>query len=239
MRVSNKEFQATVNHRVRDTIVHEDLYVLALVEMIDYLEEWPTVVDVKEALKDSPRSFVATETGKEKVKGPVRIPIAIDGVWLYMKVYLSENPKYKDSVQLAPTFMGVNVLRRLVKGTVTTELDNDFTIPTKFWPGEREEIPMDVLLDTGVAPNVITTGVWRRLGCPKLRKSQISLLVADQSKVGVLGRTDFISFNFIVGATMRARFYVIPSKGKDQAILGREFMRNYPISFNLLTDCNQ
>ena len=137
MRVSNKEFQATVNHKVRDTIIHEDLYIMALVEMIDYLEEWPTVVDVKEALKNSPRSFVATETGKEKVKGPVRIPIAIDGVWLYMKVYLSENPKYKNEVQLAPTFMGVNVLRRLIKGTVTTELDNDFTIPTKFWPGEQ------------------------------------------------------------------------------------------------------
>ena len=32
---------------------------------------------------------------------------------------------------------------------------------------------------------------------------------------------------------MRTRFYVIPTQGRDQAILGREFMRQFPISFEI------
>ena len=85
----------------------------------------------------------------------------------------------------------------------------------------EEDLSIPVLLDTGAAPNVITAGLWARLGYPTLNKSDMSLVVADQSSVRLMGRTSEVEFELETGISMRAEFYVIPSKGLEQAILGR------------------
>ena len=51
----------------------------------------------------------------------------------------------------------------------------------------EEDLSIPVLLDTGAAPNVITAGLWARLGYPTLNKSDMSLVVANQSSVRVMG----------------------------------------------------
>ena len=42
--------------------------------------------------------------------------------------------------------------------------------------------------------------------------SEMSLVVADQSSVRVLGRTPEMKFELETSVTLRAEFYVIPSK---------------------------
>ena len=71
------------------------------------------------------------------------------------------------------------------------------------------------------------------MGRPKLDNSRINLLVADQPSIAGLDPTDYIPFKLAAGAVMWTRFYVIPTKGRDQATLGREFVRDYPLYFNI------
>ena len=191
VRIAGQEFQAVVNNSIKDTIIHENLYIRALLDMADYLEASPTYQELRTSLRKRPKKTIETDKCQREVRGPFRIPAAIEGVWIYLKVYVSSEKEFLRNIRLAPTFMGVNALKKLVQGSVTTDLDNDFTVPMKFWPGESREIETEVLLDTGAAPNVITTGVWRKIGCPKLSKSQIHLLLADQGKIGFPGRTNF------------------------------------------------
>ena len=135
VRIAGQEFQAVVNNSIKDTIIHENLYVRALLDMADYLETWPTYQELRTSLRKRPKKMLETDKGQREVRGPFRIPAAIEGVWIYLKVYVSSEKEFLRNIRLAPTFMGVNALKKLVQGSVTTELDNDFTVPMKFWPG--------------------------------------------------------------------------------------------------------
>ena len=82
------------------------------------------------AIKESP-----AQAGKEaSVKGPFRIQMAVDVVWVRQKVYISEELRCNNKMQINPAFTGVNAVSRSITGTATNELDDDFTLPVTFFP---------------------------------------------------------------------------------------------------------
>ena len=62
----------------------------------------------------------------------------------------------------------------------------------------------------------------------------LQLYSADKSAIKVLGRTAPISLRFTSGEPMQVSFLVIPSKGKNHLILGREFMLKYYVLVDLV-----
>ena len=104
-----------------------------------------------------------------------------------MNVMVSDQEIFKRRPQLAQLKLGVNFLNRLISDTTKIEMEDDFTLEATFRKSNDDQVSFNVLMDTGASPNVLTTGMWAKLGCPKLEKASIGLLVADQSRVTVLG----------------------------------------------------
>ena len=114
VRIAGQEFQAIVNDSIKDTIIHENLYIRALLDMADYLETWPTYQELRTSLRKRPKKTIETDKCQREVRGPFRIPAAIEGVLIYLKVYVSSELEILRNIHIAPTFMGVNILKKLV-----------------------------------------------------------------------------------------------------------------------------
>ena len=231
--IGGEILRTKVTPNVKSNIIHTEAYLRVMDQLSDYLKNNPGIHQLRIWLNEMKTKVVETAKGKVRARGPFRIPISLEGVSTWMKVMVSDQEIFRRRPQLAQLKLGVNFLNRLISDTTKIELEDDFTLEATFRKPNDDQVSFNVLMDTGASPNVLTTGMWAKLGCPKLEKASIGLLVADQSRVSVLGRTPFIDFKFEKGAIMRARFYVIPTQGRDQAILGREFMRQFPISFEI------
>ena len=106
VRIAGQEFQAVVNNSIKDTIIHENIYVRALLDMADYLETWPTYQELRTSLRKRPKKMLETDEGQREVRGPFRIPAAIEGVWIYLKVYVSSEKEFFAKHPSSPHFYG-------------------------------------------------------------------------------------------------------------------------------------
>ena len=144
---------------------------------------------------------------------------------------VSDQEIFRRRPQLAQLKLGVNFLNRLISDTTKIELEDDFTLESHFRKPNDDQVSFNVLMDTGASPNVLSTGMWAKLGCPKLEKASIGLLVADQSRASVLGRTPFIDFKFEKGAIMRGSILRNPNAWERSSNFGQGIHETVPNLF--------
>ena len=222
-----------IRSSILNTIVHKDHYVEAKLRMLGASERPMSEQDILREYRLSPVRELKLPDQNMPVRGPFTIPLSVDGVWMHRPVLVTEDEMYRSRIQLSANVFALSTTPSLVIGGKPLRMERDCSMKVTF---VEEDLSIPVLLDTGAAPNVITAGLWTRLGYPTLNKSDMSLVVADQSSVRVMGRTSEVEFELETGITMRAEFYVIPSKGLEQAILGREFMRKYRVVIDVAND---
>ena len=88
----------------------------------------------------------------------------------------------------------------------------------------HEEIKARAFMDTGGSVNVMTERLWEKLGKPALLEATPTLFAANRSQIEVVGKSSPLKTTMGIKDEMYVTYVIIPTKDRDQIILGREFM---------------
>ena len=167
-----------------------------------------------------------------EARGPYVVPIAIDGVWVYQPAVVTRDEKMAGKFVLGRSILDAACLRRTVDwhGRIILDDHSGASVLLKWTEGASTR----ALLDTGAGPNVMTEGIWQAIGGPSLRPYSNKLYTADKSTIRVMGRTPPVKTRLGDHPTMEVSYLVIPSKGKNHLILGREFMMQFHVIVDLI-----
>ncbi len=89
-------------------------------------------------------------------------------------------------------------------------------------------------MDTGASVNVMTERLWERLGKPALLEAPPTLFAANISQIEVIGKSSPLKTTMGIKDEIFVSYVMIPTKDRDQIILGREFMTKYHVLVDLV-----
>ena len=89
-------------------------------------------------------------------------------------------------------------------------------------------------MDTGASVNVMTERLWERLGKPALLEAPPTLFAANISQIEVIGKSSPLKTTMGIKDEIFVSYVMIPTKDRDQILLGREIMTKYHMLVNLV-----
>ena len=115
---------------------------------------------------------------------------------------VEELQKVIDQCQQSPSLSNTQRAIHHIMGHTRTGREMRVTVQIGLY--EMDE----VILDLGSEVNVLTKQTWEQMGSPKLSRSPIHLILANQQRVSPLGRLPHVSIN-IDGVQSFADFEII------------------------------
>ncbi len=218
------------------TVLHDSVFKRCLLNTGVWDPELSHEADVDFAISQQKMASVKVDDDVFKARGPFSVPISIDGVWVYQQVVVTEDARLAGSFVLGQSLLRHKCLQRAVDWYGTVLLDENSSTGARIVNGEYS-IQAKALMDTGAGPNVMTEGLWRKLGSPSLQQYDAQLYAADTSSIDVLGKTAPLKTTLGNYKTMTVSYLVIPQKGnqaKNHLILGRDFTTQYHVLVDLI-----
>ncbi len=152
---------------------------------------------------------------------------------MYQPAVVTLDQRLKGDFILGERIVDSACIRRAVDWYGRAVLDAHSATDVQLQFGEKIVVTR-ALLDTGAAPNVMPEQLYKELNCAPLLEASPQLYSADKSAIRALSWTAPISLRFTSGEPMQVSFLVIPSKGRNHLLLGREFMLKYYLLVDLV-----
>ncbi len=160
------------------------------------------------------------------------MPIAADGVWVYQFGVVTEDERIVNGFVLGERTLQSGCLRIAIDwyGRVLLDDNAGACVKVSFL---REVVIARALLDTEASVKIMTEGLWEKLGTPALLEAPPMLFAANRSQIELIGKSSPLTTTMGIKDEMYVSYVIIPTKDKDQIILGTEFMRPCPTRIHL------
>ena len=209
------------------TLVHLDIYA-------DYLREKDPKLDSK-LTTGGPR-LMRVDGHYIEVHGPYPILMNMDGINIYTKTHVTDASDqvgriYIDQEELKVRRIGHNAMLEQDAVHIGCEAD----LAAHVLDVQGRQLSVKGLLDTGAVVSVMPVKTWTDMGFDRsdLIPTNIRLAAANQGAIYVTGRTPIISVQ-LGGRHLWMSFVVVENLDEsDQFILGRDFVRNFDVTFDL------
>ena len=171
-----------------------------------------------------------------EVYGPFQVMLNVDGISIYIRTYVTTDSDQKGQLYLGEeTFKVRKIGHDTMMEQDAVHIGYEVDVTSHLLDANGKKIGFIGLLDTGAVVSVMPIKTWERVGFTRedIIPTNLRLAAANRGAIYVAGRTP-ITVLHMGGRDLWMSFLVVENLGdSDQFILGRDFVGNFDVMFDL------
>ena len=172
-----------------------------------------------------------------KTQGPFTCAIKIGPNPVVIEVFLTEDKRFKERFIVGQDAWGVLPVKAMMmrNGRIAKNAAEPGDAHVEMTATKSLNQAITTLIDTGAGPTVMSKETYLRMGyqLEDLQPSLYQLTMADESDMKTLGHAYNVPITIGQVMDLTPNFVICESLGRDDAILGREFIIKYDVALDL------